>query len=164
VNKRLAIGLSSIAIAAILFGVLSVPEAGSLRWHEREFSRIVREMEGRTLSQRASALWGKITGRPVRRLRFHEYEQFQKRLEEHRRAPVKAGHFIERRFTVTNRDARVLEALMARSSKTNMPREQTYYTWFVGARGPDTLIVCGRREDMPFWEDAIGKADVPASK
>src|SRR5688572_29629717 len=105
-NKRFAIGLLIVASGAVTLAIVSIPKEGSARWHEREYAAAIKELEGKTLSQRVSRLWGKISGRPVKRLQVKQFQQLQRKLEEHRRELVKAGYLVERRFSVTNRDAR----------------------------------------------------------
>jgi hypothetical protein len=106
-------------------------------------------------------LWVKIWGNPFKPLVRRSDRALRNELETHRTALLKSGYFVERRFITTKRDARVLELAMGRKWEAALRRERKYYTWLIGARGSDTLVVFGQPEDMGFWEKEIREADVP---
>ena len=160
-RKRLVIG----AIAAVVIGVaayiLSMPMEGTVEWHKQEYVRIVKQLQRKTVRDWPSILWARATGRRLAPLTLKEELELRKQLENHRPQLLKAGYFIERRFQTTNHDARVLDSGMARHwAEHSLPVERRYYTWMVGARGSDTLVVFGRPQDMEFWEKAIREAEL----
>jgi hypothetical protein len=158
-RKRLVIGAIAVVVIGVAAYVFSQPKEGTVEWHKREYASVVRKLERRTLADRASVAWGKIRGNPFAPLVPRNDRLLRTELERHRVALLTSGYFVERRFTTTNRDARVLELMMKRKWEAAMLRERKHYTWLIGARGSDTLVVFGQPEDMGFWEKAIREAE-----
>lgn len=161
-RKRIIIGLLAVVVIGVVAFYISQPKKGSVEWHAREYEGLLRRIEGKTLKHRCARVWAAIRRASVPPpLTFKERQALLKELSKQQRIVIRCGYLIERRFVITNYDARVLEARMSREWNSSLPSNRVYHTWLAGARGADILVVVGQPKDMPFWEKMIGKADVP---
>jgi hypothetical protein len=89
-----------------------------------------------------------------------ELEALSRKVNEHQRALIEYGYLIERSLSTTNR-AWLVSTRVSRRQEQIIPRENREYACI--SDGPEWHLVkvIGRREDIPKWEEAIRKADVP---
>lgn len=162
-RQRIVIGLLlAFPLIGSVWFVLAQPREGSPEWHAREYESIVRQIEGRTIRYRCAKWWAKFRGARVPPpVTLNQRKELTRELKKQQRAIIECGYLLERRFSITNYDARVLEAKMWRKWNALVPTNRVYHTWLAGARGNDIMVVVGQPQDFPLWERAIREADVP---
>jgi hypothetical protein len=167
VRKRVAITLLAIVVAGGLVFVCTRPKEGTVEWHKREYARTSNLLQGGTGLAPIKNLAYEVTG--IESLVVSKRDpKLQARFETHQEELLKAGFLERRRFEMRNQPVDIVARKARAMAEERIPAERSRMTWMtlhtymkrpLGAN--DSLTVVAVREDMPMWEEAIRKADVP---
>jgi hypothetical protein len=127
-------------------------------YHKRQLRAAHDKMFSRRWYTPAEEFYCKLTRttrRPPKKLALPEIQALVEQMNAARRALVKEGYLVERRFTVSNQSPNSL--VWAVTSRRWIPAERAR---FGNVRPEDSaIVVTGFREDMATWEKVIRDAD-----
>jgi hypothetical protein len=154
VRKRIVIGL--LILSAIGTGVYltapSEPKKGSVEWHKQEY---LAARNGNSAMFRLRSVWSRVTGD-----KFYtaNYRYRSEGMQSNRTALIRLGYLTERTFVISNRPTREVISNAWFNVSTNIDAD---FIRVEARRGTNIIEVSTVSGDIPKWEEAIRKADVP---
>ena len=148
-RKRLVIGLLILSVIGTAVIFFSQPKKGSVEWHKREYLR--------------ARDWGRVEqwieiNAPYN-LRKAQADRKAKRTEIHLKALFELGYFEERVFVLSN--SLTKERGNAFWTLHHVFTNDVLDVSGIKDMGTNTVTVVGLREEMPQWQEAVRKMDVP---
>jgi hypothetical protein len=156
-KERTVIGLLVVAGIGVAAYVVSLPEEGTLDWHKREYLRVRKQVERRTMRDQFERLYVRI--RKPRNYRFSSVPGDE--LRKHKEALVRLGFLEEKRVQVGQPFAAQLSRILD-EGRAVIPEERL---GFVHLSVPPVLsipsyvYITAPRENIAVWERLIRKTD-----
>jgi len=149
VRKRIVIGLLIVSAIGTAVFFLSQAKRGSVEWHKREYLK--------------ARDWGRVEqwieiNAPYHLSKAHA-ERKAKRTEIHLKALFELGYFEERVFVLSN--SLTKERGNAFWTLHHVFTNDVLDVSGIKDMGTNTVTVVGLREELPRWQEAVRKMDVP---
>jgi hypothetical protein len=149
VRKRTVIAVVAVLMIGVFAYMLSLPHRGSVEWHKGEYLR--------------ARDWGRVEqwieiNAPYNLRKAHA-ERKAKRTEIHLKALFELGYFEERVFVLSN--SLTKERGNALWTLHHVFTNDVLDVSGIKDMGTNAVTVIGLHEEMPQWQEAIRKIDVP---
>ena len=148
-RKRIIIGLLILSVIGIAVFFVSQPERGSVEWHKREYLR----------AEEWSRVERWIHINAPYKLEKAQARRKSEQRERHLKALFELGYLEERVFVLSN--SLTKERANAFWTLHDVFTNDALGVSCIRDMGTNTITVVGLREQMPQWQEAIRKMDVP---